>query len=495
MISHLTHLLERYAFYLLLPLVLFFSFYRLGDQPVHQWDEARTGINAIEMLDNGDYINLYFGGEPDKIRAKPPLVIWLVAASFQTFGYNAWSLRLHSAVASVVIFLFLFMIVRLYESDIFALTCCLILLSVRGIIGFHVGRTGDFDAVLIAFLMGGLYFFLRFLEFNYQKDIYWAALFWGLAFLTKGPAMGVLFPGILVYLVFTKRLLPLFKRRDVYLAMALCLLFPVGWYLTVHFYGVQLEKPEVSGSNAFERMFLYDLLDRFTQTQFEGKTETSNPLFFFQCLKENFAVWHYLFYGTVLGAILLWVKKRLTPDRKIPQPAPLLVLSVCIWFTLGLFLSLVTTVKFWYLAPALPFVAVTVVYGLKWCYERFKLTPYLFLVIWLFAMYFRYLGPKPQPTKGASTPDFYSGLVRQNKQVISNSSQVYVAPELPAQRILLQLYFANNQVKYLKTPISLTKLNQNNILFIRREAYVDDPIFQNLEQVGMDDHYVVLKKD
>lgn len=516
-IQQITFLLDRYSFLLLIPLVVFFSFFRLGHQPVHQWDEARTGINAIEMLENGDYINLHFGGEPDKIRAKPPLVIWLVATGFKIFGPSTWSLRLHSAIATVFIFIFLFLLIRLYESGIFALACCLTLLSVRGIIGFHVGRTGDFDAVLLAFLLGGMYYFLKYIgpgdsrggnesltngerkqwtndamnQWN-PRWLYGAALFWGLAFLTKGPAMGVLFPGLFLFLIFTKQFQVLLKRREVYYALVLCLVFPIGWYLTVHFYGIQLEQPEVSGRNAFERMFLYDLVDRFTETEFEGKTETSDLLFFFRCLKENFAIWHYFFYTTIIGTIIYLIK----PGRGVRGlfQNHLLLLSVCIWSTLGLFLSLVTTAKFWYLAPAIPFIAITLVYGMHWLQQRFSPLPYLFLAVWLLAMYFRYLGPKPQATAGSETPDFFTSLIDQHRDVLAQSDHIFVTPDLPAQRVLLQLYFINKQVTYLKSSKTLNPLQQNDILFIRNRDTLNLPSLNSFDRIGEDEHYMVLQK-
>ena len=33
----------------------FFSLYRLGAWDIMEWDEARNGVNAYQMLQNGDY--------------------------------------------------------------------------------------------------------------------------------------------------------------------------------------------------------------------------------------------------------------------------------------------------------------------------------------------------------------------------------------------------------------------------------------------------------
>ena len=64
---------------LLLMIVSFFAFFRLGDHLIQDWDESRHGINAIEMLQNGDWVNLHFKGQPDDWNIKPPLTIWAIA--------------------------------------------------------------------------------------------------------------------------------------------------------------------------------------------------------------------------------------------------------------------------------------------------------------------------------------------------------------------------------------------------------------------------------
>ena len=113
------------AYYALLFLIIFLSFFRLDQQPIHQWDEARTGVNAVEMLENGDYINLHFGGEPDKIRAKPPLVIWWVAFNFKVF----WKKYLEFALAFCDCYDFYFLFSLPDCSTISASVFCYCLLS------------------------------------------------------------------------------------------------------------------------------------------------------------------------------------------------------------------------------------------------------------------------------------------------------------------------------------------------------------------------------
>src|SRR5207248_9374044 len=63
-------------------------------------EEGRRILPAIGMLKSGNYIVPEVGGNP--YFRKPPLVNWLVAASFRIIGVrNEWTARLPSAVAAL----------------------------------------------------------------------------------------------------------------------------------------------------------------------------------------------------------------------------------------------------------------------------------------------------------------------------------------------------------------------------------------------------------
>src|SRR5881396_1632816 len=65
-------------------------------------EEGRRILPAIGMLKSGNYIVPEVGGNP--YFRKPPLVNWLVAASFRIIGVrNEWTARLPSAVAVLAV--------------------------------------------------------------------------------------------------------------------------------------------------------------------------------------------------------------------------------------------------------------------------------------------------------------------------------------------------------------------------------------------------------
>ena len=433
--QYFSKLSYRRGLLILLPLTALYAFWMLGAHPYFVGDESRGGINALEMLANGDWVNLHYSGAPDAVRSKPPMLIWAISGSMTLFGKTAFALRFPSAVAIVVAMFFVYRIVCLYCRPIFALLVGLVLLSVRGMVGWHVGRTGDFDALLLMFLMAGVFFLLRYLDHDRPRAIYAAGLSWGLAFLVKGPAMGALLPGIVLYLLLTERFRSTLQRKSFWGGLAILLLFPVFWFTTVQLYGVQWENPEYTGSNVFERLFVHDLYERFTQTDFEGRRDTSGYDFILYSLDKMFNLWNYAFFGFLLYGLYRFIRNRTGVWRWITAPERrLLLLSLCLWFPYAVFLSLITQALRQYIVPALPFVAIVTVWGVVWLGNRFSWTHYLFAGLLLFTLgrrFYEISTPRPEP------------VVVQYLPKIAGASRVFIEADALANDELYYVYLSN----------------------------------------------------
>src|SRR5437879_11755788 len=73
----------------------------LGSMAI-QGEEGRRILPAIRMVETGDYIVPQVGSYP--YYRKPPLVNWVVAASFKVFGmHNEWTARLPSALSVLAV--------------------------------------------------------------------------------------------------------------------------------------------------------------------------------------------------------------------------------------------------------------------------------------------------------------------------------------------------------------------------------------------------------
>src|SRR6476620_12400883 len=74
---------------------------RLGSLELKS-EEGRRVLPAVTMLETGNYIVPQVGSEP--YLRKPPLVNWLVAASFKLSGTrNEWMARLPSVIAVLLV--------------------------------------------------------------------------------------------------------------------------------------------------------------------------------------------------------------------------------------------------------------------------------------------------------------------------------------------------------------------------------------------------------
>ena len=226
------------ASFTFLLLLLIFSFLtNLGFIPIRIWDEGRTATNALNMYLNGNWIVTYFDGKPDMWNTKPPLLIWLQVISMKIFGISEWSVRLPSAMASILTGLTLwFFCTRYYNRPWLGLLAGAVFASTYPFIYNHAGRTGDFDALLTFFTTLYCLSFYLFCKTSLNKWLIAFFTFLILAVLTKGVA-GLLFaPAIFIYALTQKKLLLILKNKWFYAGMATFLFTAVGYYfLREHF--------------------------------------------------------------------------------------------------------------------------------------------------------------------------------------------------------------------------------------------------------------------
>ena len=170
------------------------------------WDESMFAVNTYEMIQNGQYFALFFDNNPDLFNTKPPLTIWAQLISVKLFGYTELSIRLPSALASVISVLALFRFLSKNISNQLAWISVLILITTQGYIGFHTSRTGDADALLSCFLLLSNLQIFRYLYTKQKNAVLWFFLFLTLATLTKLFAAFLFLPGVLVLLIWKKEL-------------------------------------------------------------------------------------------------------------------------------------------------------------------------------------------------------------------------------------------------------------------------------------------------
>ena len=315
--------------------------------PIQFFDESRLAVNAVEMAENGDFIVTYFEGEPDMWNTKPPLMIWLQVLCLKIFGFNELAIRMPAALAALIITLFIgFFCWNKMGRPIWGVVASGVLITTPGFINKHVSRTGDYDALLILFLVLFIHAFFQFVHAETKKEkrqkLYLSSLFLALAVLSKSIAGLFFVPAAVIYLFLKKEGLKTLKSKDTYFAFMMFLVLVFGYYfLREHYNPGYLQavwENEIGGR-------YFDVLEN------HGK-----PFYFhFKYLwKTRFVPWIYLLpIGLVIGFY---------EEGKVKNYFQLLFITAISFL---LVISFSSTKLMWYDAPLFPILAIITALGIE----------------------------------------------------------------------------------------------------------------------------------
>lgn len=242
--------------------IYFPLFLHLGNEPVKNFDESLFACRAFSIAYYGEYLCNFrdLPQGPSASNTKPPLISYVQALSFYIFGYNELALRLPIAISAVLLIWVLIAFSRReFGSPTFGYICGLVLVTSRGFVDVHMSRTGDHDIPLALF---GLIFLLsvyRYLDSHRTEKKYLVVLTLMLIFmaLTKGIA-GLFFgPGVVLYALYKRQLLPLLRDKYTWIAVGVYILAVVGFYLFRH-----LDCPEF-----LDRMWKYEMGGHYGKTR------------------------------------------------------------------------------------------------------------------------------------------------------------------------------------------------------------------------------------
>jgi 4-amino-4-deoxy-L-arabinose transferase-like glycosyltransferase len=163
-------------------------------------EEGRRILPAVRMLETGNYVVPQVGSNP--YYRKPPLVNWLVAASFKFLGVrNEWTARLPSALSVLAVAIAFVTVARPSLGPRGSLLAAMIWLTNIGII--EKGRLIEIEALYVSLCGLAIIFWL---SFFLQKESPWliwlpAFVFLGLGLLAKGPTHLLFFYAIVLAVV------------------------------------------------------------------------------------------------------------------------------------------------------------------------------------------------------------------------------------------------------------------------------------------------------
>jgi len=163
-------------------------------------EEGRRILPAVRMLETGDYLVPQVGGNP--YYRKPPLVNWIVAASFKLFGVrNEWTARLPSALSVLAVAMAFAVVARASLGARGSIIAAMIWLTNIGII--EKGRLIEIEALYVSLCGLAVIFWLSFFLQKRSPWLTWlpASVFLGLGLLAKGPTHLIFFYGIVIAVI------------------------------------------------------------------------------------------------------------------------------------------------------------------------------------------------------------------------------------------------------------------------------------------------------
>mgnify|MGYP000848138270 CR=1 FL=1 len=312
-------------------------FLHLGNLPIHAWDEARLVANALEMNENGDYLVTHFNGQPEMWNTKPPLMIWAQVISMKLIGDQELAFRLPSAIAGFLTCLLIaFLSIRYLKNFWFGFITILILITSEGHLGFHVTRTGDYDAMLTLFMTAYSICFFLWTETGKTKFLH--LFFTGvlLAVLTKSVQGLFFLPPLFIYALISGKLYKLFTSKWLYINSILFIIIVGAYYLG----------RESVNQGYLKAVYENELGGRMLNTIGNHKGKLT---FYIELLYNK----QFMFYCTLalLGFFSSYAISNKTTGRFIR-------FSTLLSFTYLVIISIAKTKLAWYTAPSIPLFSV-----------------------------------------------------------------------------------------------------------------------------------------
>ncbi len=320
---------ERVHYFCLLALSAFIIFFRLGNGSLWDWDEAIYASVAKAMLHGGDWLSLHMNGAywPEK----PPLIIWLMAASFRLLGINEWAARLPSAVFGWLSVLLTYHAgKRLFNHWVGLWGALFLLANVHFLI---LARMAMLDVPFLFFVSLALYF-IWLGSCKRSVYYYWAGLSTGLAVMTKGAVGLMPIPISMLYFLISARAGRL--KQPAYWGMtAISILIAAPW---------PIYQWRLHGRAFSDYYFGYNLFTRMLT----GIEKNTGTVFFY----AKYVMEHFFSPWLILAAlVLLFFGKDLAKKYAAHKTDP--IYFFLIWFfSIALFFSLAATKVAGYIAPA-----------------------------------------------------------------------------------------------------------------------------------------------
>ena len=218
---------EKYHLYFLLLLSLVLFFWKINVIPLTDGDSAFYAKVAKNIVQTGDWITMQYG-DKGTIIDKPPLFMWMTAASFKVFGINDFAVAFWHSIMALLTVIFTYLLGKeLYNARTAFISSLILITSAQF---FYMARSPLLDVPLTLFVLLSIYCFVLYEKRGSLLRFYLSPVFVALAVLTKGP-VGLVIPAlvIILYIFFNRVKLP--DIRHIIAAVILLLAITLPWFI------------------------------------------------------------------------------------------------------------------------------------------------------------------------------------------------------------------------------------------------------------------------
>lgn len=290
--------------------------------------EARNFISSREMIQDHNWILTTMNGEPRY--QKPPLPTWLTAISGLIFGVNSlFALRLPAALMVLFSgFICYYFSLKLSLSKNHSFRNSLILVTSFYVVG--ILNEAPWDIFAHGFIFAGIYFLFTLFEehtANWKKALF-AAVFFGLSMLSKGPVslFAVFLPFIISYGIVFK--FKNFKQKLVPFLSFIILFIILGswWFVYVRYADPEaflaIATRETGNWSSYNVKPFYYYWSFFVQSGLWTIPAFIGLLYPYIIKRvENKKVYKFTFWWTLIAVVLL----STIPEKKARYLMPVLI--------------------------------------------------------------------------------------------------------------------------------------------------------------------------
>ncbi|GKU27097.1 hypothetical protein CFOLD11_39240 [Clostridium folliculivorans] len=357
--NKLKQILYKYYYALLLiilAITVFSLTYRLGVAPIKDWDEARHGVNAYEMLKNNNYIVNTFNYENDYYNLKPPLSYWGIILGFKIFGYNLIGFRAISVLSAFLTIIIVAVFSYKRFGRIASLVSVMVMATSIHFLQFHGARSGDADSMYVLLFTISI---MAAINSYYKKSyIYITGLSFSLAFLAKSWHTMAIVGIVGLYLIITKLILKFNWRQ--WLVFIGCSFAPILVWALI--------RVRYDGFKFIDAMIRYDLLSR-TNSSIEGHT---GPWYDYIVDLVVYYRWYIAVFILLLFILIVSQNIRYAIKDNFNE-----FIGLIIWVVLPLVLfSIAKTKLAWYIFPVYPPLALLIGWMAEYSIKSFRRSVY-----------------------------------------------------------------------------------------------------------------------